>query len=99
MIKQYLKLQLTMGKRRLADFGIHPLAGVLLLAVAFVVLSVFLFSRIAFAGYAYILVALLLIMPYAESNRNDFLKFTTVPADTPGREYHYGVTLPVIPWL
>ena len=76
MIRQYLKLQLTMGKRRLADFGIDPLAGILILAVAFIVLSVFLFSRIAFAGYAYILVALLLIMPYAERNRNEFLKFT-----------------------
>lgn len=76
MIKQYLTLQLNMGKRRLADFGIDPLAGILILAVAFTVLSVYLFSRIAFAGYAYVLVALLLIMPYAERNRNDFLKFT-----------------------
>lgn len=73
-MKEYFKLQFVMTNRKLFDFGIHPIIGYLLLLLAFVGLSVFLFYKTTFASHAYILIALAFTSKLSEVKRNDFLK-------------------------
>jgi len=74
MINNYLKLQFTIIKRKLTEFGINPHLGLLLLLPIFISLSYYLFSKTEFAQYIYILLALGFINKLSEANRNDFLK-------------------------
>ena len=73
-MKQYFKLQYRMINRHLTEFGLPPLAGYVLMAMAFAGLSLYLFSKTEFAGYIYILAALAFPLKLCETVRNDFLK-------------------------
>lgn len=73
-MKNYFTLQYKMLNRQLADFGIQPVLAYLALPVIFIVLSIYLFQKTAFAQYIYLLMALSLITRFNDSNRNNFLK-------------------------
>jgi hypothetical protein len=70
----YFSLQYRMINRRMTDFGIHPVAGYIIMMAAFTVFSLLLFDRIAFAGYVYILAGLSILPALGETRRNNFLK-------------------------
>ncbi len=73
-MQEYFKLQCLMVNRKVSDFGVHPIIGYLLIALAFVGFSALLFYKIALAPYAYVIVTLLFTSKLSESGRNDFLK-------------------------
>jgi len=64
-----------MFKRQLIEFGLNPILGFIIILTAFYTFSIYLFSKIEYANYVYILVALSAIFQYSEIKRNDFLKF------------------------
>jgi hypothetical protein len=78
---EYFRLQLRRSHRRFTDFGFNALAGYVLIAAAFVFLSVSLFIKTEFAQYLYVLVALSLMGNLSEIKRIDFLKTTFKNAD------------------
>jgi len=73
-MKYYFRLQFAMLNRTLKDFGLVPFFGYLLAAVAFVGLSILLFSKIGLAEYLYDLMAMSLVLKLSQTRRNDFLK-------------------------
>ena len=74
-LQQYFGLQLIMFKRQLIEFGLNPILGFIIILIAFYGFSIYLFSKIDYANYIYILIALSAIFQYSEIKRNDFLKF------------------------
>ena len=75
-IKQYFSLQFVMLKRQIRDFGINPILGLILVLVAFLILSISLFSKSEYAKYIYIFAALSIVLKNSETKRNEFLKIT-----------------------
>src|SRR5690606_5910601 len=73
-MKAYLELQYRMTNRRFKDAGFEPLFAYVLLTVAFVGLSIYLFNKTEFAVYIYLLFALTLIGNISEIRRIEFLK-------------------------
>lgn len=73
-MKEYFRLQYTMTNRRFKDAGFEPLLAYLILIVVFVALSIYLFSKTAFAEYIFVLSALSLIGKLSETRRTEFLK-------------------------
>lgn len=73
-MKYYFGLQFRILNRSLRDFGLHPIVGYLLMAAAFVGLSLYLFSTTEFAEYLIILLAISTLLKQSETRRNDFLK-------------------------
>lgn len=69
----YFRLQLLLNSRKLRDAGVHPVVGFLLIAVAFIAGSFFLFYKTMYAPYLYVFMALSFISPLSEKGRNDFL--------------------------
>ncbi|WP_233098829.1 ABC transporter permease [Aureibaculum flavum] len=63
-----------MANRKLDAFGLHPLLAYILLIIAFVGLSNYLFSKSEYAPYLYIVIALGLSIKFSEKKRVDFLK-------------------------
>ena len=63
-----------MFKRQLIEFGLNPILGFIIILTAFCGFSIYLFSKIEYANYIYILIALSAIFQYSEIKRNDFLK-------------------------
>jgi hypothetical protein len=74
MIKHYFILQYKMLNRQLADFGMPPVAAWIVLPLAFIGLSFYLFQKTPFAQYIYILMAVSATFHFTNSDRNDFLK-------------------------
>ena len=74
ILRQYFRLQLSMTKRHLVEFGLAPATGFIIITAAFYGFSAYLFHAVKFANYCYVLVAVSLLLPYTEMNRNDFLK-------------------------
>jgi len=74
-LQQYFGLQLIMFKRQLIEFGLNPILGFIIILTAFYGFSIYLFSKVDYANYIYILIALSAIFQYSEIKRNDFLKF------------------------
>ena len=75
-MKEYIRLQSIMTKRRLSD-GYHPIVGCLLaflILFAFVGLSMLLFQETTFAPYIYVFISLYFTSKLSEIKRNDFLK-------------------------
>lgn len=72
----YFSLQLRMLNRHLINFGLQPVIGYLLIIAIFSGGSVYLFQKITFAPYLYLLIALSIVLRYSEKERNDFLCFT-----------------------
>jgi hypothetical protein len=75
-LRQYFTLQFTIFKRQLIELGLNPFLGFILIIIAFYGFSNYLFAKTEYANYLYIIIALRVILPYSEINRNDFLKFT-----------------------
>lgn len=73
-MKEYFQLQFKMSNRKLTEFGIPPFLAYVLLFALFVGLSVQLFGKTEFAGYAYVLIALFFLTKLTEKKRNEFLK-------------------------
>jgi len=72
-MKEYFRLQYVMTNRRFKDAGLEPLLAYVILTVGFIVLSVYLFRKTAFAEYIYVLSALALIGKLSETRRTEFL--------------------------
>ncbi|MDR0438211.1 MAG: hypothetical protein LBH22_07935 [Bacteroidales bacterium] len=75
-VKEYFKLQYKIIKRKLSDSS-PPIVGyllALLILLAFVGLSMFLFHKMAFAPYVYVLISVYFTSKLSEIKRNDFLK-------------------------
>jgi hypothetical protein len=70
----YFGLQLRLLNRRLADFGLHPLAGYSISLLAFIALSLYLFFKTDIAFYLYCLIAISFVFGRSETSRNEFLK-------------------------
>jgi hypothetical protein len=73
-MKAYFLLQYKMANRTLADLDIKPVVGYILGALAFVLLSEYLFYKTDFAKYAMLLASFGLLIQASESRRTDFLK-------------------------
>jgi len=76
MFQQYFRLQFTMLKRHLTGFGLNPWVSIFVIVAAFYGFSFYGFTKTAYAGYAYVLLALSLAFKQSEARRNDFLKLT-----------------------
>lgn len=74
LLTEYFKLQLTLIKRQLADFGIHPLLALLLLPILLVGLSFALYSQTSYAGFIVAFMATSWILKLSNSERFEFLK-------------------------
>ncbi|MEI7587749.1 ABC transporter permease, partial [Runella sp.] len=72
----YFQLQFRIINRKLTEFGLRPVLGYILAAIAFVLVSVFLFYKTVYAQYIYAALALSFISKLSEQNRNYFLKST-----------------------
>ena len=68
-------------KRDVAGFGIHPIAGFVIILTAFYSFIFYRFTKTAYASYLYILIAMSIVFKYKETNRNELLKFTFTKAD------------------
>lgn len=73
-MRDYFALQFRLINRHLTDFGLHPVAGYLLLSFLFTCCSWYLFYSIEYAPYIYAFVGLSLTALPAEMNRDRFLK-------------------------
>lgn len=77
----YFILQQRILNRKMEELGLHPILGYLLGVLVFLGLSVYLFYKIAYAGYIYTGTGLSLVFAFGEKERNDFLK-TTFPLNS-----------------
>jgi hypothetical protein len=73
-LQEYCTLQFRLINRHLSDFGLHPVAGYLLLSFIFISCSLYLFYSIEYAPFIYAFVGLSLTAIPAEMNRVSFLK-------------------------
>lgn len=72
----YFKLQFKMMNRRFRDAGIIPCVAYLLLLIAFIFISNYLFLKVDFADYLYLLIAILVVGKLSDSLRNEFLRLS-----------------------
>lgn len=75
IVTLYFILQIQLVKRKLIDFGVHPLLAIILFPAIFVFVSMLLFSKTEYAGSIYVLIALSFCTSLSEKKRNEFLKF------------------------
>lgn len=75
-LRQYFSLRFTLLKRHIVEFGVNPIVGFGLGLILFYGLSYQLFTKTPFAGYLYVFVAVSFLFAYAETERNNFLRFT-----------------------
>lgn len=73
-MRQYIILQFKILNRQMADFGINPAVGYVIVLAAFIGFSLLLFTKIEFAEYIYIVAGLSLLARLSETRRNHFLK-------------------------
>ncbi len=99
-MKEYFLLQIKLFARKIKAFGINPIAGSIFLAIAFIGVSIILFDKFELAGYIYISISLVIILPFSEVKRNDFLKFHFTDKYRKVRLLENGfLTLPFIAFL
>ena len=65
-LQQYFGLQLIMFKRQIIEFGLNPILGFIIILSAFYGFSIFLFSKIEYANYIFILIAFIGIYKHRE---------------------------------
>lgn len=70
----YFFLQKQILNRRLKALGVAPILGYGLALLLFVALSLYLFYKTTYAAYLYSVMALSLLTPLSEKERNEFLK-------------------------
>lgn len=73
-MKEYFQLQFKMANRHILAFGLPVLLGYILLLVGFVGFSFYLFYKVDYAAYIYLLLGLSFILKFGEVRRNDLLK-------------------------
>jgi hypothetical protein len=73
-VKKYFQLQIKMLNRRFKDAGLEPLFVYLILTIAFVIFSIYLFYKTTFAPYIYLFLSLTFTAKFSEIKRNEFLK-------------------------
>lgn len=72
-MKDYFSLQLVMTNRKIKEAGINPFLGHLLVLLAFILLSEYIYQKTDFAKYVVILICLGLQFKLSEKDRTDFL--------------------------
>lgn len=72
--KFYFLLQFNLLKRRISDFGIHPLLGGVFSVLGFIFLGNFLIQSYQFGSYLVCAIGLLLVSKLASKNRIEFLR-------------------------
>lgn len=80
-MQYYFLLQFRMFNRRLTDFGVHPVAGYLVICIAFFGFGHFLFLKTEAAATLFVIVALSLVSRLNETARIRFLKSIFSKAD------------------
>lgn len=73
-MKEYFTLQLKILNRELTEWGVIPVFGYFIAIAGFIGVSTTLFEKTQYAEYAYILLALSIVIKLAEVSRNEFLK-------------------------
>lgn len=73
-MRGYFVLQFKMNVRKMVDFGLNPILGFLLLSIAFVGGTEFLYFKLEIASYIYVAVALTFLYKLSSTKRNDFLQ-------------------------
>jgi len=73
-MKFYFLIQFKRFYRKLSEMGLSPILGILLLVVSFIGGSVYLFQKTEFAAYIYTFIALTILGPLGEKQKNNFLK-------------------------
>lgn len=72
-MKDYFSLQLVMTNRKIKEAGINPFFGYLLVLLAFILLSEYIYQKTDFAKYLVILICFSLQFKLSEKNKADFL--------------------------
>ncbi len=73
-MKYYITLQIIRLKRWFKEVGLHPIIGVILASVLFILFSKYLFYKTAFAKFIFPLLALTVLVSLGDKQRNDQLK-------------------------
>src|SRR5699024_4882943 len=72
-MKDYFSLQLVMTNRKIKEAGINPFFGYVLVLLAFILLSEYIYQKTDFAKYLVILICFSLQFKLSEKNKADFL--------------------------
>jgi hypothetical protein len=70
---EYFKIQYQIFNRKMEDFGIKPIWAILILTLAFIVISSYLFNYYSFIGYIYTSLAIISTIPLSNIQRNEFM--------------------------
>jgi len=70
----YFSLAFKRFRRKLSDLGIHPWLGITLIVLAFVLLSVWLFTKTEYASWVYLIIAMTTLLYLSEKRRVEQLK-------------------------
>lgn len=81
LLTAYFKLQITLIKRQLSDFGIHPLLAAFLLPILLVAISLALYARTPYAGFIISIICLSWVLKMSNAQRFDFLKLQFKKSD------------------
>lgn len=73
-MKYYLELQYRRVLRSIRDQGINPYIGVLMGIALFIFMSIILFKKLAYSQWIYSLLALVVVIPFGDISRNEFLE-------------------------
>lgn len=73
-MKEYLKLQFKLINRKFKDAGLEPWMAYALLLLIFIGASNFLFSKLPYPNWCYLVIGGLSVLKLSEKLRNDFLK-------------------------
>jgi hypothetical protein len=74
LLTAYFRLQVTLVKRQLSDFGINPIFALILFPTLLVSASFALYARSSYAGFIFAFMALTWILKLSNSDRFNFLK-------------------------
>lgn len=73
-MKFYFLLQYKRFHRKLSEMGMHPFLGILLLLATFILGSVFLFQKTAYANFIYGFIGITFLGSFGDKSKTDFLK-------------------------
>ena len=75
-MRYYFLLQYRILQRRIIDFGLPPIVGMLLAVLLFIVLSALLFDKTDYAAWIYAIIGLGLIARLGDRHRTELLRIT-----------------------
>lgn len=73
-MKEYFQLQFKILNRKIIAFGMPVFLAYIFVPIIFVLFSDYMFSKIEFSRYVYMIIALSFVSKLSEIKRNDFLK-------------------------